>query len=91
MKLFTIERPSAMPAVLAQVTVSARAALPTAHVARVGRTAVQAVPGAVVQQLDNPMLLAASPADGAFAGKDIDRGEYAMGGVRGVPPRGRPV
>lgn len=91
MKLTSIERPSAMPAVLAPVTVSARSLLPTAHVDLVGRAAVQAVSGGMVQRIDNWIQLAASPASGAFAGKDIDRGDYAMGGVRGVPPRGRPV
>jgi len=91
MKLTSIERPSAMPAVLAPVAMPARAVLPTAHVDLVGLTAAQAVSGGFAQRIDNWIQLAASPASGAFAGKDIDRGDYAMGGVRGVPPRGRPV
>jgi|SRR5690606_28049851 len=89
MKLFSNERPSAMPAVLPQV--AACSVLPTAHVDLVGRTAAWTVARGAAQRLDNRMRLAVSPIVGGFAGKGIDRGKYAVDGVRGVPPRGRPV
>lgn len=92
MKLCLTERPSALPAALAQVVVpSARVAAPTAHVAVVGRPAVRIRMSNGVPQLQVLAQPAASGTIGGFAGKGIDLGKYGTNGASGVPPRGRPV
>jgi hypothetical protein len=93
MRLINIERPSALPAALAQVVCApAGTVAPTAHVPVVGWTAVR--PGSAN---DNPQHQRQVPTRlafgtiGGFSGKGIGRGYSAMDGVSGVPPRGRPV
>lgn len=89
MKLTIAERPSALPAALTQVVTGSF----PAHVSVVGQTAVQSRPanGNGTSRLWVRTQASALLAAGGFAGKDIDRGQYVMAGVSGVPPRGRPV
>lgn len=86
MKLFSIERPSALPAALLRVV-----AVPTAHVAAVGQSAVRTVATAGIPQLQVRTRLVGSVAVAGNAGVGIDRGKYAAKRASGVPPRGRPV
>lgn len=91
-KLFHSERPSVLPAALAQVVaVSGRSAVPTAHGDLVGQPAARAVSVNGSPRLKVRTQPIASQAVGGFAGNDIDVRKYAMDGASGVPPRGRPV
>ena len=92
MKLTNMKRPSALPAALTQVvTAQTRSAALAAHVSVVGQSAVRIRSANGTPQLRVRTQASALLTAGGFAGKDIDRGQYVMAGVSGVPPRGRPV
>ena len=85
MKIFTYERPAAMPA--------ARAPLSAVRVALAARPSVSQPHQAQVQAELNLTVAPLAEIEGTsgFTGMDIDGVEKKRTDVRGVPPRGRPV
>lgn len=98
MEIYNYLRPSALPAVCAQVPVARapHAAAVSTHVAIVGRPAVQGDPSTGTSQIQPRRI----PFQGrgvrvngtnGFAAKASVMVLKTVGAVGGVPPRGRPV
>ncbi|HET6211693.1 MAG TPA: hypothetical protein VFE14_02340 [Micromonosporaceae bacterium] len=90
------ERPSTLPAAFVQVVgVPASSAALAAHVCVVGRPAVWTVSADGDPRIATVLRLAPKPRDyqgtSVSVGQGIDGAKSPMGGVSGVPPRGRPV
>jgi hypothetical protein len=92
MRLFNVERPSALPAALTQVVAAPAGIVATAYVPVVGPTTLRtrSANGNPQHQLQVRTQLAYGDISG-IAGRGIGRGYSAMKGASGVPPRGRPV
>jgi hypothetical protein len=97
-EIYNDERPPALPAVCAPVSVDQRAlaAAVSAHVSTVGRPAVRGDLATGTPQVQAQWIrvqgrgVRVNGTDG-FAAKDSVMVLKTVGGVRGVPPRGRPV